>query len=113
MKVSSYKLFFRALSNETRIKIVELLKEEPMTVTKICKEANYEQSRVSHNLKCLKACGFVNSERDGRRKIYSLEKEITPILKRIDQHIEKYEERLKKCGIIEGKNRCEIIEGDK
>lgn len=104
MKELSYKLFFKAFSNETRFKIIQLLRKGSRNVTQICKELGFEQSRVSHNLNCLEACGFVNARRDGKNKVYSLDKEhIVPILEKIDEHIKKYSERLKACGVLKNK----------
>lgn len=100
-----HRLFFKAFSNETRLEIISLLKEKSLTVTEICKKTGFEQSRVSHNLKCLENCGFVTAEQDWKWKIYSLDKEtIMPIVKLFDGHIAKYANRLKSCGVIKGKN---------
>ena len=101
MNKLSYKLFFKAFSNKTRFKIIQLLRKKPKSVTEICNELDFEQSRVSHNLKCLKNCGFVNAQRNGKNKIYELDnKHIVPMLKEIDKHLEEYNKRLKSCGIL-------------
>ncbi|MFQ6083865.1 MAG: ArsR/SmtB family transcription factor [Candidatus Aminicenantia bacterium] len=102
----SYKLFFKAISNKTRFEIIKLLRKGPKCVSDICQELGFEQSRVSHNLKCLENCGFVNSRYEGKNKIYSLDKEtILPILTAINKHLEKYSERLKICGILTKKGK--------
>ena len=63
-------------------KIINLLKKRDLTVTEISHKLGFEQSRVSHNLKCFEACGFVSSKANGKNKIYSLDKKhIIPILK--------------------------------
>ena len=104
MKELSYKLFFKAFSNETRLKIIQLLKKGARNVTEICKQLRFEQSRVSHNLKCLINCGFVENKRNGRQVIYSLNKKtIKPLLELIDKHILKYSAHLKRCGILKEK----------
>ena len=97
----SYKLFFKAFSNNTRFEIIKLLKKGPKSVKEICKKLGFEQSRVSHNLKCLEDCGFVIVKRDGKQRIYELDKKhIIPILKNMEEHIKGYNKRLKSCGII-------------
>lgn len=97
----SYKLFFKAFSNKTRFEIIKLLRKGPKNVSEICKELNFEQSRVSHNLKCLVDCGFVIAKWNGKNKVYSLDtKHIVPILNNIDEHIRHYNKRLKTCGVI-------------
>lgn len=96
-----YKLFFKAFSNNTRFEIIKLLSDGPRNVNEICRELKFEQSRISHNLRCLENCGFVSFKWQGKYRVYSLDKEyIVPILKDIDKHLIKYGERLKYCGII-------------
>jgi DNA-binding transcriptional ArsR family regulator len=96
----AYGMFFRALSNRSRLRIIQLLKKEPYNVSQLCMELKYKQSRVSRNLKFLTDCGFVQAKRDGKQKIYSLNGEtIKPLVTLIDTHIEKYCRHLEKCGI--------------
>ena len=64
MKEELYKLFFKAFSNRTRFEIIKLLRKGSFSVGEITKKTSFEQSRVSHNLKCLEACGFVVSEKN-------------------------------------------------
>ena len=97
MKCPSYNLFFETLSNKTRISIIYALLNSPATVTQICKRTNQEQSKVSHNLKVLSDCHFVDSKKKGKERIYSINKDtIIPILKLISKHVEKY----CKCGCM-------------
>ena len=96
-----HKLFFKASSNETRLKIIQLLKNRSLSVGEISQELDFEQSRVSHNLRCLEDCGFVNVEVKGNYRIYSLDKEtILPILELFDAHIKKYEKKLFCCAVL-------------
>lgn len=109
MKELSYRLFFKAFSNKTRFEIIKLLRTGSKSVTDMCKELKFEQSRVSHNLKCLENCGFVDAKWNGKNKIYELDKKhILPILRNIDKHIEKYSKRLECCGVLKNKS-CGII----
>lgn len=64
--------FFRALGDPTRIAIIQLLLEKPRTVSELIKELGVTQSRVSNHLACLRWCGFVETERNGRQIIYSI-----------------------------------------
>ena len=105
MKNLSYEMFFKAFSNKTRFEIIKLLRKGSKNVTEICNELGFEQSRVSHNLKCLIECGFVTNNKNGKERIYSLEKNtVMPMLNLIDKHIKKYSSHLKKCGIISNSN---------
>jgi len=109
MKSESYKLFFKAFSNDTRLSIIQLLREGPRNVSQIVSDLGFEQSRISHNLKCLEACGFVLSKSDGKNKVYSLdEKHIVPILDSVAKHIGNYEKRLTCCGVLKNKS-CGVV----
>ena len=95
-----YEMFFKALSNKTRFEIIKCLKDGPRSVKDLCKELKFEQSRVSHNLKKLEHCGFVQSYVDGKMRIYSIDAQyIVPIIDSIDRYIKKYDKRLKVCSI--------------
>ena len=94
-------LFFKGLANETRLSLLRILTKGPMSVSELCAELDYEQSRVSHNLTCLEFCGFVNSEREGKRKIYSLNDiTIGPLMSIVDDHIRKHGENLLQCKVL-------------
>lgn len=96
-----HRLFFKGFSNRTRFEIISLLQRTPLTVNEIAKKLNFEQSRVSHNLRCLERCGFVTIEEDGRYRRYTLDSDtIVPMLKLVNNHITKYKGRLKACGVI-------------
>jgi DNA-binding transcriptional ArsR family regulator len=100
-KLSSHLLFFKALSNETRLAIIDLLRSGDKTVSEIVNELGFEQSRVSHNLQCLTFCGFIKNRRDGKKRIYSLNKEtIEPLLNLVDKHVELYAKHLYKCKVL-------------
>ena len=97
----SYKLLLRAIANETRFAIISLLREKPCSVGEISEKLGFEQSRVSHNLKCLVDCGFVNSEQDGRNRIYALDqKTVCPMLHLMEKHVERYKNHLVACRIL-------------
>ena len=91
MKCHSYNLFFEVFSNETRMKIIEALTLGKKSVSEICKIINEEQSKVSHNLKKLMECNFLDVKRKGKERIYSLNKEtIVPILRLVEKHVHRY-----------------------
>ncbi|MFN4133334.1 MAG: ArsR/SmtB family transcription factor [Candidatus Hadarchaeales archaeon] len=101
MMKQAYKLFFKTLANEARLAILFSLKMGPKCVMEICEDTGLEQSRVSHNLKCLTNCGFVSVERRGKNRIYSLNKAtIVPLLKLIDHHIANYRDHMIKCEVL-------------
>lgn len=91
MKCRSYNLFFDTFSNKTRMRIIDVLISGPKSVSEICNLIKEEQSKVSHNLRKLMECRFLDVERKGKQRVYSLNKDtIMPILKLVERHVHKY-----------------------
>ena len=67
---------FRALADQTRQDILELLGEEEMNVTDICEEFDVSQPTVSHHLQILKNCQLVASRKEGKNIYYYIRQEI-------------------------------------
>ncbi len=68
-------LFFSALSDETRLKILTSLSEGEKTVSEIHRSLGKNEitlSAISHQLKQLQNIDIISSKRKGREKIYSL-----------------------------------------
>mgnify|MGYP006290593421 CR=1 FL=1 len=87
MKSYTYHYFFTKLANPLKIMIITSLKEKDKSVTELSKELEVEQSKISHALSNLKSCNIVNFNQDGKKRVYSLNKEtIVPMLKLIDKH---------------------------
>jgi len=63
---------FSVLGNELRMKIIDTLKTESMTVNDLSEKLGVERTNVSHSLAMLKECDFVSVEKNGRERIYSL-----------------------------------------
>ena len=102
MNIDLYRLFFKAFSNKTRLDILALLRQSPKNVSQICEALSLEQSRVSHNLRCLHQCGFVDVKKNGKERIYALDrKNIAPVLSSIEKHIQRYHARLQECGVVQ------------
>ncbi len=100
--VNALSLLFQALSNEYRLSILNLLRRGPKNVGEICETLRFEQTVVSHNLKCLTFCGLVTGERFGKTKVYSLNKDtVEPILRLGDRHISNYAGNLLHCESLE------------
>lgn len=90
MKSKCY-IFFETLSTKLKIDIIDQLKEKPFTVNELSKKLKQERSKVSHALLSLKECGFVSVKKEGKKRIYSLNKEtILPLLHLIEKHVKKY-----------------------
>jgi len=66
---------FKALSDETRIRMLKLLFEGELCVCDIMQAMEISQSRASRNLGILKDAGLLNDRRDGQWVHYSLNKQ--------------------------------------
>ncbi len=63
---------FKALSDPSRRKILELLKKEEMTAGEIAEHFNMTKPSISHHLSILKTSKLVSSRRDGQKQIYEI-----------------------------------------
>ncbi|MET0901102.1 MAG: metalloregulator ArsR/SmtB family transcription factor [Mycobacterium sp.] len=66
---------FAALSEPSRLRIVELLKTRPMSVNEIADALSIRQPQVSKHLRVLGDSGIVSGEALARQRIYHLEAE--------------------------------------
>ena len=66
---------FKALSDETRIRLLKLVQQRELCVCELMQALNMTQSRVSRNLGILKDAGLVKDRRDGLWVHYSLNEE--------------------------------------
>ncbi|HET7741827.1 MAG TPA: metalloregulator ArsR/SmtB family transcription factor, partial [Mycobacterium sp.] len=64
---------FGALGEPTRLRIVELLRDGPMSVGEIAEVLEVRQPQVSKHLRVLGDSGIVTGEALARRRIYHLE----------------------------------------
>jgi DNA-binding transcriptional ArsR family regulator len=63
---------FKALSDPTRRKILDLLKEKDMTAGEIADHFNISKPSISQHLKLLKHAGLVQDDKQGQFIHYSL-----------------------------------------
>ena len=64
--------FFKALSDEKRIRILKLLAVREMCVCELMIALDATQPNLSHHLKILENQGFVNRRKEGKWAYYSL-----------------------------------------
>ncbi len=67
--------FFRAMGEDTRVKIIMMLLEEEMCICELMEELKLSQSAVSHHVKILKQADLVNDRRNGKWTFYSINKQ--------------------------------------
>ena len=75
--------FFRGFADPSRLSILDTLREGPMTVTDVVEATGLNQPNVSSHLSCLRDCGLVIREQQGRSGIYSLVDDRVPALLRL------------------------------
>jgi ArsR family transcriptional regulator len=63
---------FKALNDETRRQIVDLLKEKDMNAGEIADEFNISKPSISHHLDILKRADLIIGEKKGQFIVYSL-----------------------------------------
>jgi ArsR family transcriptional regulator len=66
---------FKALSDETRIRILKVLLERECCVCEVMQALDISQSRASRNLGILEDAGFVKSRREGLWIVYSIDEQ--------------------------------------
>lgn len=92
MKYTSFDDFFTVLGNKQRVKILQYLNQEgAKSVSDISTKLEVEQSAVSHSMKRLLLCHFVEVKRQGKERIYAINEDtIKPLFNLIHKHVESY-----------------------
>lgn len=62
--------FFKALSDPSRLRLLQFLLTEEHTVSECVEHVGLAQGRVSAHLACLADCGYVTVRREGRFAYY-------------------------------------------
>jgi len=63
---------FKALNDQTRRDILDLLKTRNMSAGEIADQFNISKPSITHHLDILKAAGLISSEKKGQFVIYSI-----------------------------------------
>ncbi|MGE5248012.1 MAG: ArsR/SmtB family transcription factor [Verrucomicrobiota bacterium] len=104
---------FKALSDETRLRILKMLEVRPLCVCEIQYVLKGSQPNVSHHLKALSEAGLVDSRRDGLWIVYRITDHPetplhTSVLSLLRRSL-KNDDRVKKDrAAIKGVNRIDI-----
>lgn len=65
-------LVFKALSDPTRRKVLELLREGPKTAGELADQFDFAKPTMSAHFAVLREAGLVEAEKDGKQVIYRL-----------------------------------------
>lgn len=88
---------FKALSDETRLRIYLLLLQSELCVCELVNILNMEQSRISHSIRILKEANLIDNRREGKWMIYAVnpETENNRIIQGLKNELELPEQDLK------------------
>ena len=86
----------KVFSNSTRLEILNLLRDEELSVTELIKKTKLSQANISQHLSIMKSKGIVVSNRNGKNIYYKLT--TTKIIKAFDIIRDVLAEKLKKNG---------------
>lgn len=104
---------FSALSDMTRLRIYLLLLEGKLCVCELASILDMEQSRISHGLRILREADLINSQREGKWIIYSVnpktvEGEIIQGLKREAKLTASDRRKIVKCKGENIREKCRV-----
>ncbi len=75
MSFSEYVPVFKAISDETRLKIIDLLSSNRLCACDILEQFSISQSTLSYHMKILSDSGLVKGEKEGSWVRYALNQE--------------------------------------
>lgn len=64
--------YFRVLGDPTRLRIIDLVRDQERSVGELATLLGQSQPKVSNHLACLRWCGFVSTRREHRTVYYRL-----------------------------------------
>ena len=98
--------YFRGLGDQTRVKILELLRDEgELSVGELVERLGESQPKVSNHLACLRWCGFIEARRE-HRTVYNriADKRVVKMLDLAHALLADNAEHVAACRRIEGKS---------
>lgn len=78
--IEEYSVIFKALGDETRLKIIQMLTKGRTCACKILEKFNFTQPTLSYHMKQLTDSGLVNAEKEGKWIHYTINKERIDLL---------------------------------
>lgn len=98
--------YFRALSDPTRLRILELVAEAELSVGELVERTGVPQPQISNHLACLRWCGFVVSRRVGRMVLNRVaDRRVAQLLDLGHALLADNAEHVAACGEIDGTRR--------
>lgn len=72
MNIKGVRRILKAFSDDTRLRIINLLRNDELSVTELCRTLHKNQSNISKHLTRLRLTGIVGDRRDGINVYYHL-----------------------------------------
>ena len=92
MNLEHQVIILKALSDETRLGIVQLLSKENLCACQLLEDFDLSQATLSYHMKQLQDCGLVSGKKDRYWTRYSLNKDtFTPLVHMFDNLVEDIE----------------------
>ncbi|MDD3191123.1 MAG: metalloregulator ArsR/SmtB family transcription factor [Bacilli bacterium] len=92
-KLDNSALLFKALGDQTRIRIIEAIMNTEKNVMQIANELNMTHSAISHQLQLLKEVNIVRFRRKGKEIFYTLsDSHIKTVVEQVFTHAMECEE---------------------
>ncbi|MDE8331751.1 metalloregulator ArsR/SmtB family transcription factor [Erysipelothrix rhusiopathiae] len=76
LKKNDYSYIFKVLSDDTRLKIIDMLSSEELCACHILEDFDITQPTLSYHMKMLVESGLVSSKKDGNWTRYSLNDQV-------------------------------------
>ncbi|MDQ6643510.1 MAG: metalloregulator ArsR/SmtB family transcription factor [Chloroflexota bacterium] len=99
-----YARFFQVLSDPTRVQLLHLLLDAPdkgRTVSELVAAVGAPQSRISTHLGCLRWCGLVHTQREGKQVYYQIaDVRVRDLLALAGVVMRDYAAGIASCGVI-------------
>ena len=102
--------FFKALGDRTRMDILQMLADaKPLNVTEIYRKLGHAQNLISHHLACLRNCGLLTAEKEGKQVFYRIRnKNVLKLLNLTDSYIKDMLESVLFCEVVSEDRRAKI-----
>jgi ArsR family transcriptional regulator len=91
-KYKEYAQFFKVLSDPNRLMIIDMLSCGELCACVILEKFQITQPTLSHHMKTLCDCGFVNGRKEGKWMYYSLSEKTVLTCKRILDELTSHKE---------------------
>ncbi len=89
---------FRGLADESRLAILEALREGRRTVSQVVDRTGLSQPNASTHLNCLWCCGLVEREMVGRYTFYWIgSRKVKEVLRAAEALLDDVHERIEEC----------------